>query len=81
MELKDYKRYQKLEDYVDEKLNDEFKTDSWKEAQNLCVERICQNYIRFDPEIFGLYPDLLKPCLKNAKYQLTYKNGKIVGRD
>lgn len=81
MEMKDYKRYPKIEDYVDEKIKDEFKTDSLEEAASLCVKRVCNNFIRYDPQIFGPYPDLLKPCLERVKYKLIYKDGKIIGRD
>jgi glycosyltransferase involved in cell wall biosynthesis len=81
MELKDYKRYQKLEDYVKEKIKDEFKTDSCVEAERPCVKRVCSSFMRYDPRIFGPYPDLLKPYLEMPKYRLIYKDGKIVGRD
>jgi len=81
MELKDYRRYPRLEDYVDEKIKDEFKTDLWEEAEKLCVKRVCSDFIRYDPKIFGAYPDLLKPYLERPKYRLIYKDGKIIGRD
>jgi len=35
----------------------------------------------YDSEVFGPYPELLSPYLENLKYKLTYKDGKIVGRD
>lgn len=81
MILKDYERYPMLEDYVNEKIKDEFGTDSWREAMDLCVERVCRDYTRFDPGTFGPYPDLLMPYLKSTKYRLVYKNGTIAGRD
>ncbi len=81
MELKDYTRYPTLEDYVNERIEKDFGTSSWQEAQRLCVKRVCQNYIPYDPNIFGPYPELLKPYLKNSKYSLKYKDGKIVGRN
>jgi len=81
MELKDYKRYPKLEDYVNDKIKDEFETDSWEEAKKLCVKRVCGNFMRYDPDIFGPYPALLKPYLEKPKYRLIYEGGKIVGRD
>jgi glycosyltransferase involved in cell wall biosynthesis len=81
MELKDYERFPTLEDYVKAMIESEFSTNSWEEAQRICVQRVCSNYIRYDPEIFGPYPDLLKPYLENSKYKLRYENGKIVGRD
>jgi len=81
MELKDYRRYPKLEDYVNEKIKSEFETDSREEAASLCVKRVCSNFIRYDPQIFGPYPDLLKPYLERPKYRLKYKDGKIIGRD
>ncbi len=81
MELKDYARYPKLEDYVDEKIKDEFGTDSRAEAEKMCIKRICRDFIRYDPKTFGAYPDLLKPYLERPKYRLIYKDGKIVARD
>ena len=81
MELKDYVRYPMLEDYVDEKIKHEFGTDSLAEAERLCVKRVCGDFIRYDPKIFGAYPDLLKPYLERPKYKLIYKDGKIIGRD
>lgn len=81
MELKNYERYPKLKDYVDEMIKDEFETDSWEEAEKFCVKRVCGNFIRYDPQIFGPYPDLLKPYLERPKYKLIYKDGKIIGRD
>ena len=81
MELKDYIKYPMLEDYVDEKIKDEFKTDSLEKAASLCVKRVCSNFIRYDPQIFCSYPELLKPYLEKPKYRLIYKDGKIIGRD
>jgi len=81
MEQKDYKRYPKLEDYVNERIEDEFGTDSWEEAKNLCVKRVCRNFMRYDSQIFGPYPALLGPYVERPKYRLIYEGGKIVGRD
>jgi hypothetical protein len=81
MELKDYQRFPSLEDYVNDKIEIEFGTNSWEEAQKICLQRICQKHIRYDQEVFGPYPELLKPYLERAKYRIKYENGKIVGRD
>ena len=81
MELKDYSIYPTLEDYVNQSIEKEFKTTSWEVAEKMCVQRICQNHIRYNPRVFGSYPHLLKPYLEKAKYSLKYKNGKIIGRD
>ena len=56
-------------------------TTSWQEAQKICLQKICQNHIPYDPKVFGPYPELLKPHLESPKYRLKYENGKIVGRD
>ena len=80
MDLKDYEKYPKLEDYVVEKIKHEFETDSLEKAASLCVKRICNNFIRYDPQIFGSCPELLKPYLERPKYKLIYEDGKIVGR-
>jgi glycosyltransferase involved in cell wall biosynthesis len=81
MELKDYRRFPTLEDYVNDKVESEFGTNSWDKAQTICLQKICQDHIPYDPEVFGPHPELLKPYLENPKYRLKYKNGKIVGRD
>ena len=81
MELKDYEKFPTLEDYVNVKIENEFGTTSWQEAERICLRRIYQNHIRYDPKVFGPYPELLKPYLENLKYELIYKDGKIVGRD
>lgn len=79
--LKDYQKYPLLENYVEEKMKIKFHTDSWEEAERLCIEATCRNYIPYNSNIFGPYPELLKPYLDNPKYRLKYKNGEIVGRD
>ena len=81
MELKDYRRYPRLEDYVKEKMEEEFETKSWEEAQEICFQKVCKDYVPYNPDLFGPYPDLLKPHLESPKYSLKYKDGKIVGRD
>ena len=81
MELKDYQKFPALEDYVERKIETDFGTNSWEKAQEVCFQRIWQGHIRYDPEVFGPYPELLQPYLENPKYRLKYNNGKIVGRD
>ena len=43
MELKDYQRFPTLEDYVAEKIESEFGTTSWEDAQWICLQKICQH--------------------------------------
>jgi len=81
MELKDYQKFPSIEDYVNDKIEGAFGTNSWAEAQTICFQRACSDYIPYNREIFGPYPDLLKSYLENPKYRLKYKEGKIVGRD
>jgi hypothetical protein len=81
MELKDYQRFPNLEDYVNEKMKSEFGTKSLEEAKEIYLQRICQDHIRYDSEVFGPYPELLNPFLERPRYRLKYKNGKIIGRD
>ena len=80
MELKDYIRYPTLEDYAVAHIEKEFGTPFMEEAQTLCVNRMLQNHIPFDPERFGPYPELLKPYLTQPKYLIQYENGRISGR-
>jgi glycosyltransferase involved in cell wall biosynthesis len=81
MELKDYAKYPTLEFYVEEKIKEEFETDSLEKAATACVQKVCSNYIRYDEQIFGSYPDLLRSYLENPKYKLKYENEEIVGRE
>ncbi|MFC1826157.1 glycosyltransferase [Thermodesulfobacteriota bacterium] len=81
MEQKQYRKFPTLEDYVNERIESEFGTNSWEEAQNLCVQKVCPNYILYDTDMFGPYPDLLKPYIEKPKYKLKYKNSMIIGRD
>lgn len=81
MELKDYIRHPTLEDYVNERIECDFGTSSWLEAQEQCVKRICGNHIRYASDRLGTYPELLKPFLDKPKYRLKYRDGEIVGRD
>ena len=79
MELKDFVKYPILDDYVKAKIQSEFGTTSWDEAQRINMQRIFSNYIPFDTDKFGPYPDLLKPHLNNPRYKLIYEKRKIVG--
>jgi hypothetical protein len=81
MELKDYQKYPTLEEYVNKKIEIEFGTTCWDEADKICVQKTFQNHIRFNQELFGPYPMLLKDHLESQKYELIYKDGKIVGRE
>jgi glycosyltransferase involved in cell wall biosynthesis len=46
MELKDYLRFPTLEDYVNEKIENEFGTPSWQEAERICIKKICRGHVR-----------------------------------
>jgi len=81
MELKDYRSFPALEDYVDERIKLEFGTQSWEKAQNICLERLFRDYIPYDPDRFGPYPDVLQPYLEKGGYRLKYEDGIITGRE
>jgi len=81
MELKDYTKFPTLDDYVRVKIESEFGTTSWEEAEKRCVQTVLSNHVPYSKEIFGPYPELLKPYLENPKYKMIYENGKIIGRD
>jgi len=81
MELRDYQRFPTLEDYVSQKIEGEFGTSSWEEAEKICVHKILQHHVHFDQEVFGPYPELLKALLESQKYKIIYTDGKIVGRE
>ncbi|MBW6499461.1 MAG: glycosyltransferase [Bacteroidales bacterium] len=80
MELKDYVRYPRLEDYVSAKIETEFGTFSMEEAQGRCVKKMLQNHIHFNAEKFGPYPEMLRPLLEKTPYRIQYQDGRISGR-
>ena len=81
MELKDYQRFPALGDYAQAKIEGEFGTKVWKEAERLCIKRTLGDHIRYDPGLFGSYPDLLQPYLNEPRYSMIYQNDRIVGRE
>jgi len=81
MEMKEYERYPTLEHYMKAEIMDTFGTDSVEEAQSICVARVCRDFIRFDLEVLGPYPEMLEPYLENPAYKLLHGDGEIVGRE
>jgi len=80
MERKDYERYPTLEEYVTAHVEREFGTTSTEEAQKKCVNRMLRNHIPFEANVFGPYPELLKPLLQQSAYRIQYKDGQIATR-
>jgi hypothetical protein len=80
MEQKNYLLYPTLEDYVSSHIEKEFGTAEMEEAQAIYLNRVLQDHIPYNFELFGAYPKLLQPFLKNSKYQIEYNNGCITGR-
>jgi len=70
MELKDYKRYPTLEDYVVAHIERTFGTSIMQEAQHRCATKLLQNHIPYDRERFGPYPEQLKPFLEMPRYRI-----------
>ncbi len=81
LSLEDHQNYEGFEAYVKGHIGREFGTGSWEEAQRLCVERVCRNFISYDTGKMGSYPDLLLPHVENSRYRLRFENGRVVGRD
>ena len=81
LELKDNRRFPSLESYVRSRIQSEFGTESIHEAQCRCLQLLCRRYIRYDPDKFAPYPELLKPYLDSARYRLIYENGTVAGRE
>ena len=81
-ELRDYNKFPKLEDYVMYRSKKDWDIDDIEEAARYYVNIIrCKNLVPYDKERFGEYPELLKEELKNPRYKVIYKDGKIVGRN
>lgn len=81
MELKDYSRYPKLEDFVEANIEQAFGTSIIEEAQQRCITQLLANHIPYCAEHFGPYPKLLQPLLATPAYRLRYENGQIAGRE
>jgi len=82
MEVADYKKYPKLENFVQEKIKEEYGTDSVDEAVKLHMEKsICSQLIHYRPDYYRDYPDILKNALKSPKYKIIYRGGIPVGRN
>jgi len=81
LSLEDHHNHDGFETFVGQHISQMFETGSWKKAQQLCVERVCRNFIPYDTCTMGSYPDLLLPHVENSRYRLRFDNGRIVGRD
>ena len=81
MELNDYTHFPQLEDYVKYRIKREWNVDNLEEAEKINMRELYSKLVPYDEEKFGDYPELLKSRLKNPKYKLIYKNGKIIGRN
>jgi len=81
MEKKDYDQFPTLDDYVQQRIKGVFRTNSLQEAANSCVKQVCRFFLPYRPEVFSPYPELLKPFLREPKYRLVYRDGRIVGRN
>jgi hypothetical protein len=80
MQCKDSAHDATLEDYVNSRIQKEFDTNSWQQAQQACVQKLCQNFISYNPDRLSPYPELLRPFLLNPKYRLYYEEGKLLER-
>ena len=80
LKLENLSQHPKFEDYVESRLPDAFGTHSWNEAQQACILKASEYYIRYNQDLFGPYPDLLKEPLESPKYKLLYDDDKIIGR-
>jgi len=82
METADYKKYPKLEDFIKEKIRKEYGTDSIREAIKIHMKRsICSHLIRYRPERYREYPEILNEALKKPNYKIIYRDGVPVGRN
>ena len=70
MEKKDYERFPTLGDYVQQHIESTFGTSCLDEAAKRCLKKACKFFVPYRPDIFGPYPELLKPFLKKPKYRL-----------
>lgn len=80
--LNDHTRFPTLEDYVKYRIKNDWRIDNLEEAVRFYIREVfCKDLVPYDRKKFGDYPQLLKDKLKNPKYKIIYKNGKIIGRN
>lgn len=63
MFLKNYKKYPDIKTYTLENIEQVFETRSWQEAQKIYMKNTCTSYVPYNFNLFGPYPDLLKPII------------------
>lgn len=80
MELGDYVSFPRLEDYVKYRIRKEWNVKSFEEAEKIVVTNMIREVVPYDKKKFGEYPNILRTRLKNPRYRLIYKGGKIIGR-
>ncbi|MFC1608341.1 glycosyltransferase [Candidatus Latescibacterota bacterium] len=78
--MNDFKRYPELTQYTQERIIEDYGTDSSEDAGVLYMRERFSNLIPFDRDTHGDYPELLKPFLDTVHQRLVYRNGFIVGR-
>jgi hypothetical protein len=80
MELKDNQRFPTLKHCVKARIEGKCLTKFRGRRKKNCAQIIRRDHIRYDPEVFGQYPELLEPIFNTSKYLIKYQNNKIVGR-
>lgn len=81
MKLKDYETFTTLNSYVEYRVKKENLFKSVDEAKAHNVIEYCKKLVPYSQERFGEYPEVLKERLLRPKYQIIYKEGRIIGRN
>ena len=81
MKLKDYETFPTLDSYIEYNVDRDNYFKGLEEARAYHVIEYCKKLVPYDHESFGEYPEVLKERLLRPKYQIIYKEGRIIGRN
>jgi glycosyltransferase involved in cell wall biosynthesis len=76
----DFAAYPTLRSYVEERIRDEYSTDSLDEAGALYIRERFARLVPYDRERFGEYPTLMQGFLDSPDVRLVKRGGRIAGR-
>jgi glycosyltransferase involved in cell wall biosynthesis len=76
----DFKTHPALESYTLTQIQDRWGFRDTEEAIQHFMALYCEGLDKYDSQLCGSYPALLRPYLADPKYKVLYKDGRIIGR-
>jgi glycosyltransferase involved in cell wall biosynthesis len=76
----DFKTHPTLKSYTLAQIQDRWGFRNPEEAIQHFMALYCEGLDKYDFQLCGSYPALLKPYLVKPKYRVLYKDGRIIGR-